>query len=326
MSVSEFYRSYFDEEHDLIRRYSFGQHGVGITPHGFTLSLPVRDEHSAEDFLSMIGSNRLASGMAGGAVGGGLAMNQFAANAPILRAEYKQSVENMAAEIARRLQAGESKESVARWANAERNRIIGRVRAQSGIAARTVFEIRDIWKYGRGSRSWDNIYRRKKGNYDAILESANESNKRVNDSIKKGANYLRHGGRIVLVVGVTATAARIWNASEQDMPRVIAEEMGAIIGGAAGGYLGAKVAMGVCVAFGVGTAGWGLLACGIIGGGIGGIAGGYGGSKLSGAAADGWYYSDANTPANQLENITLEIPVERLHQCIPPYRCDVYFD
>jgi len=311
---------------DVIRLDSFGQRGITPTSEGYLLSLPADNTRSAAEFLAMLGTN----GLSGSGVGGGLAMDRTAIEMVRIRESYTKAIKDMAAEITRRVNAGESLEDVARWASDQRTRIARQHRL--GFAAKAVFEIRDWKEYGRGGRTWENVVRRYetrpknpltgKAMHEAILQGAVTSNDDINQAIKRGANYLKYGGRVVLVIGVTASVARIWTASEQDMPKVIGEELGALAGGAVGGFFGAKAGVAICLAFGSITLGWGLLACGIAGAVGGGLLGAYGGSKAGGAIADGWYYSDANTPADQLENISIEIPVEQLYRCIPPYRCD----
>ena len=63
--------------------------------------------------------------------------------------------------------------------------------------------------------------------------------------------------------------------------------------------------------------GWGLLACGV----VGGLAGGVGGSIIGGAIADGVYYSDASTPEHLMGNVVIEIPAAQLYSEPPPNMC-----
>ena len=280
-------------------------------PDAYLLPLPTADVESSRVFLEGIG---------GSAAGAGQAMNRIGVNAPLLRAAYKREIESMVAEIARRLQAGESRESLARWVSAERNRIINRIRSSSGMITRGIYEIRDWREYGMGGRTWANIERRYQSRgltggamHDEIIRGAQKSNATVNTAAMRGASYLKHGGRIVLVVGVAITAARIWNASDHELPKVIGEELGGFVGGS----LGAGAGVGICMIFGIASGGWGLLACGVIGGLGGGVAGSYAGGKI----ADGLYYSDANTPADQIGQVTVEIPFNRLHTTPPAPLC-----
>ena len=93
-------------------------------------------------------------------------------------------------------------------------------------------------------------------------------------SIGRAAPWLRVGGRVLLVAGVAYSGYRIGSATPEERPRVIGEEAGGQIGGWGGAALGA----GACIAFGIASGGLGLLACGLggalLGGGIGSAIGG----------------------------------------------------
>lgn len=302
-----------DETKDgSIQRTNIASAGVCPIPDGvsYTLSLPANTTEQAIDFLA---------GLGGDAVGAGQAMNRVGINAPIIRLRYKQEIEQLTAEIVRRLESGESREAIARWASEERRRIVYRQRAGAGAVGRSIYEIRDYRKYGWGGRTYDNIYSRyqKKGYtsgqiHDAIIERSQISSPKTNAAVR-GASYLRHGGKVIIVVGVAVSAARIWNASDEDLPRVIGEELGGWVGGG----IGAGAGVGACIVFGIATSGWGLLACGVVGGIGGGVAGSYAGGHI----ADGIYYSDTNTPAHLLGNVTIEIPNSQLYSSPPPNIC-----
>lgn len=276
----------------------------------YTLSLPAANEHDAIEFLR---------GLGGDAAGAGRAMRRIGIDAPRIRAQYKKEIETLVRGIAERLERGEAKEAVARWAVQERRNIVNRMRSGSGPVTRGIYEIRDWRKYGRGGRTYSNMVRhyQRRGVPraeipDKLLSGAQRSNPGVNAAVR-GAAYLKHGGRVLLVVGVAAGAARIWNASDEELPRVIGEELGGFVGGG----LGAGAGVGVCLIFGIATSGWGLLACGA----VGGLAGGVGGSLVGGEIAEGIYYSDANTPADRIENVVVEIPVEQLYTHPPARMC-----
>lgn len=275
----------------------------------YLLPLPATNVGHAKTFLE---------GLGGTAVGAGRAMNQIGINAPLIRDTYKREVEGMISEISRKLKAGEPKEAVARWASAERNRIIARARSGSGMITKGMYEIRDLREYGRGGRNWPSIERRfaEKGllgekMYDKVISGAQKSNVQVNEGVMKGASYLKHGGRVVLVVGVSITAARIWNATEKELPKVIVEELGGYIGGG----VGAGAGVGLCLLFGIATSGWGLVACGVVGGVGGGVAGSYGGGRV----ADGVYYT--NHKGEPMPEVTIEIPLNQLHLTPPIEMC-----
>lgn len=211
-----------------------------------------------------------------------------------MRAQYKREVETLARQIAKRLEKGQSVDQVARWASDQRRQVVNRMRAGSGPITRAYYEIRDWRRYGRGGRTYPNLVRRYQRRRvpqaeisSRVLDGAQRSNIDVNEAIK-GASYLRHGGRVLIVVGVAVSAARIWNASDHELPRVIGEELGGFIGGG----LGAGAGVSICLIFGIGSGGWGLLACGV----VGGLTGGVGGSMMGRVAADGIFYSNVSTP------------------------------
>ncbi len=97
-------------------------------------------------------------------------------------------------------------------------------------------------------------------------------------ALARGASSLRHAGPIVQGLSLGYSGYLIGTATEEERPRVIAEEAG----GQAGGWLGSAAGAGFCVVAGIATGGWVLLGCAIVGGAIGGI----GGSALAGAAVD----------------------------------------
>ncbi len=272
-------------------------------PDEFELMLPVSDSQQAADFVE---------GLGGGTIGAGRAMQQIGVDAPILRAQYKRAIESMAQEVQRRLAAGDSAESIARWASTERNRIIAQFRAGSPWSAQLIYTFRDWRKYGPGGRTWENIVARAEGKpgypgpqqlYTDIVEGAARSNAPVNRAAMQGAEFLRQGGKVVIVVGVAATAARIWQASDAELPRLLAQESGAL----AGGFLGARLAIGGCIVFGIATSGWGLLACGVVGGAGGGLLGAAAGD----ATADGLGFSDIGD--DEIQDVVIEIPADRIY-------------
>jgi len=276
----------------------------------YSLPLPVSDEDGAFEFLH---------GLGGTTTGAGQGMLRIGIDAPAIRMQYKFEVENLTRRIAEKLADGQSKEQVARWASQQRRDIVRRMRAGSGPVAQGIYEVRDWRKYGQGGRTYPNMVRHYQNQGvpqskipDRILAGATRSNADVNQAMR-GASYLRHGGRVLIVVGVAVSAARIWNASDAQLPRVIGEELGGFIGGS----LGAGAGVGICLVFGIATSGWGLLACGV----VGGLGGGIIGSHAGGAVADGIYFTDAHTPEDQLGFITVEIPANQLYLAPPEYMC-----
>jgi len=148
------------------------------------------------------------------------------------------------------------------------------MRARQGGTASIVLEIRDQLKYGKGGRSYDNLVKRA-GNKIApetlpnyLLANATKSNAEINDAALKGAKFLKNGGRAVVILSISATAYILLTAPEDKLERILYEEISGAAGGMAGG-----AGVGLCILLGIATSGWGLLACGVIGGGVGGVLG-----------------------------------------------------
>lgn len=203
---------FYDESGLICRPNTLTSRDISPEEISYTMSLPAQSDKEAFNFLRDIG---------GGAAGAGRAMRRIGVDAPVIRTRYKQEIENLARQIAERLEQGESTESVARWASEQRRQIVRNLRAGSGRFAQVLYEVRDWRQYGRGGRTYSNMMR----HYQArgipnsavpgrILNGASSSNLNVNQAMR-GANYLRHGGRVLIVVGVAISAARIWNASEE---------------------------------------------------------------------------------------------------------------
>lgn len=76
-------------------------------------------------------------------------------------------------------------------------------------------------------------------------------------------------------------------------------------------------AAGVCIVYGIATGGWGLLACGVIGGAVGGTLGAYGAGQL----ADEVYYSTSVSEKPRAGQAIIEIPVRQLRRTIPAKMC-----
>jgi hypothetical protein len=275
-------------------------------PDIFSLSLPTTTPNETVDFLASLGT-----------AGSGAAMTRSGYRIPDLRAEYKREIENLARGIAERAKNGMASEELARWASGERLRIVKKLRSGEMLTTRALYEIRDWSKYGYPGRTFDNMTRYYNNQgihgeavFDKLIDGAARSNAAADEAALRGARFLRHGGKVVMVVGVAVSAARIWNASEEELPRVIGEE----VGGLGGGALGAGLGVGACILFGIATSGWGLLACGVVGGGIGGV----GGSYLGGETAD-LLFSDVEIGGT--EDIIIEIPENRIFKAPPPRMC-----
>ena len=241
----------------------------------FVCSLPARSSQEAADFLEVIGS--------GGALGAGARTWSVGVSMPRIREEYERLVAELVREVERRRVAGESARTIAEWVVRERRSIATRMRLRSGPGTTVLFEVRDWSEYGVGGRSFRNVEARYAARglrgaelSEAMIAGATHPNTGISSTAIRGARYLRHGGRVVVVLSVVTTAYTLLTTPEEDLERVLHEEAGGLVGGAAG----AGLAMGVCLVFGVASGGWGMLACAAIGGIGGGAAGTYAGNRV----------------------------------------------
>lgn len=228
--------------------------------------VPADTSHEGLKFLESI---------AAGNIGGGIKMTRQGQTLPNIRKEYKTLIENFEGELDRRKAAGASAKELARWAVNERTNIARKMRARQGGGAQIVLELRDQAKYGLGGRSYDNLLKRAEkistqraartgassiptGDLpEYLLNKAVVPNEGISNSAIKGAKFLRSGGRAVAVISISATAYILLTTPEAELEKIIYEEVG-----------------------GIATSGWGLLACGVIGGGGGGILGSSAGDKI----------------------------------------------
>ena len=241
--------------------------------------VPARSDREAVGILEIIG---------GAGLGTGLQARRLGIDIPVIRTEYERRVAALVEEVGRR-QGRTSLEELARYASRERTAIARNMRWRQGAGTTVLLELRDQAQYGLGGRSYSNMSRRyyQQGLRGAdiharILRGATTPNVEITASALRGARYLRHGGRVIIVVGLATTAYTLLTTPEEQLPRVMAEEAG----GMAGGALGTSAAVGLCLIFGVATAGWGLLACGVVGGMAGGYLGSQAGNRLYYAADD----------------------------------------
>lgn len=247
--------SYFDEEELLCR-------------------MPAESPREAVELLETVGT--------GGALGTGMKLARMGTEIPRIRTDYERQVGALLREVANR-QGQVPVEDLARWTSGERVRIARSMRWRQGLGSVVLLEVRDNLKYGLGGRSFPNMERRYAqrgyrgvGLYNKILGGATNPNIELSSVAYKGATYLKQGGRAIFVVSAVTTSHRILTAPKEDLPRVLAEEGGAFAGGA----LGAEAAVGLCLVFGIATGGWGLLACGVVGGVGGGLLGAEVGNQL----------------------------------------------
>src|SRR5262249_27103649 len=122
------------------------------------------------------------------------------------------------------------------------------------------------------------------------------------------ARYLKNGGRVIIVLSIATTAYTLLTAPPSELERVLYEEAGAL----GGGFAGSSVAVGICLLFGVVSGGWGMLACGVIGGVGGGMVGTLAGNRL--------YYSHNSKVESSVE-MTGILDANELMSVMPPQMC-----
>ena len=244
-------------------------------PRSLTCALPARSVSEAHEFLETVGC--------GGALGSGARLTNLGAEMPRIRAEYERRIAQLVAEVERRKTLKQPAREIAEWVVNERRAIANQMRWQSGAGTRVLFEIRDWKEYGVGGRSYANVQTRYLGRgfsspalEEQMIRGATHANTGISEAALKGARYLKAGGRVIVVISIATTAYTILTADPKDLERLIYEESGAFVGGSAG----AGLATGACLVFGIATGGWGLLACGVIGGMAGGFAGSHVGSRI----------------------------------------------
>lgn len=273
----------------------------------FTCSLPAETPREAADLLEAIGS--------GGMLGTGMRIWHTGAVMPKIRIDYERRLQGLVAEVGERRARGQAPRAIADWVVEERRQIANGSRWRTGVDTRGIFEIRDWAEYGVGGRTMRNLERRYvvrgfsgEALSEKLIQGALHPNTGISASAIRGARYLRNGGRVLVPFGVAVTAYTVVTAPQEDLPRVIAEESGSFLGGT----VGSGVAVTACLVFGIATGGWGLLACGV----VGGIAGGAAGAT----AANRLYYSTNAWIENDVLN-TGVVPASTLVASPPPSMC-----
>lgn len=270
--------------------------GQGFSdPDVFMCRLPANNEREANELLEIVGS--------GGALGTGARLSPLGVQIPRIRAEYEQAVRQFMGQFETKRASGMNARQLADWAVRERARIARRIRMRHGVGQTVLFEIRDWTKYGVGGRTPSNMRRRygargfRGADIDnALIRGSTQPNHPISATARNGARYLRHGGRVIIIVSVITTAYVLLTTPEDQLERVIYEE----IGGFTGGWVGAGAGVGFCLVFGIATGGWGLLACGVVGGIGGGFAGSYAGNRI--------YYSRNSRVVRETESTGLIDP------------------
>lgn len=242
---------------------------------GMMCSLPANSAREAASLLEVVGS--------GGALGSGTRATWLGRVIPSVRMEYEGEIARLVAEVESRRAAGQSSREISRWVVQERASIAKRIRWKTGVGTRVLFEVRDWTEYGAGGRTVHNVERRYarrglSGSHldEAMIRGATTPNTGISQTAIRGARYLRNAGRVVVVFSLTTTAYVLLTAEENDLERLMHEEVSSFIGGG----LGTSAAVGACLVFGIASGGWGLLACGVVGGLGGGILGAHVGERV----------------------------------------------
>jgi hypothetical protein len=189
------------------------------------------------------------------------------------------------------------------------------MRWRTGAGTRVLFEVRDWTEYGSGGRTFSNVERRYgrrglSGNNlnEAMIRGATSPNTGISQTAIKGARCLKNAGRVIVVFSLATTAYVLLTASKEELERLMHQEVGSFIGGG----VGTSAAVGACLVFGIATGGWGLLACGILGGLGGGLAGAEIGERI--------YYSKNRVVEDQLIRTGVLNSIELSSQP-PPAMC-----
>lgn len=282
--------------------------------------MPGRDAEQSLELLEALGQHAFG----GSGTGAGLKMTALGDQIPQVRDTYHKRLTELEQRVRVMKQQGRSTREIADFVIQERTKIARMMRGVQGPGATVLLEVRDTVKYGRGGRTPENLRRRYGSRFagdeldQKMIEGAFKSNKGI-DQAAKGARYLRHGGRVVLVISVSVTAYRLYTTPREQLDEVIAEEIGA----AAGGAIGASSAIGLCIVLGIASGGWGLLACGV----VGGIGGGIVGEKIAGHTYREGEQMLFATPADSPEaGLKLQqrlskdglIGVDELGKCVAP--------
>lgn len=237
----------------------------------FRCSLPAASEQEALDFLEIVGSS--------GSIGIGTQLWRTGLKMPEIRLKYHHYITSLINEVKDRRRARQSPHQIAQWVVNERRKIANKMRWESGGGTRVIFEIRDNIEYGLGGRTYNNLEKRYKGRGysgvaldEKLISGASNPNTGMTDTAIKGARYLRDGGRVIVVLSLGITAYTFLTAPQEKLEQLFYQE----VGGFAGGALGSGFGVSACFVFGIATSGWGLLACGF----VGGIGGGFLGSNV----------------------------------------------
>ena len=107
---------------------------------------------------------------------------------------------------------------------------------------------------------------------DIVIRGATKLSSDISTLAIHGAKLLKKAGPIFTVAGLSMDAHELY----QTPPEQRAWVAGRMGSETAGSAVGSGLGVGVCLAVGLVTSGWGLLACGL----VGGVGGGYAGERI----------------------------------------------
>src|SRR6266850_1947989 len=170
------------------------------------LRVPGRDQQEATLFLESLA--------AGGGVGTGRALGVDFVR---IRSDYEREVARLIEGVNTQRGQGRTVQEIADWAVRERRGIATRMRMRQGVGATVMFEVRDNIQYGLGGRTVDNLSRRYSARgltgdtlAEQMIKGALSPNTGISENVLRSARYLRYGGKVILVVGVTAGAVELY--------------------------------------------------------------------------------------------------------------------
>ena len=237
--------------------------------------LPSRNADEAAELLAIVGAGRN--------IGAGAQLDRLGVEMSRVRSQYESAIRGFVRKFNDLRESGIDTEQLADWAVRERMRIAHRIRLNNTVNKSLWFEIRDWSKYGSGGRTPENIKLRHeklglkgKDHHMAMVRLATQSAKKISVRGVMGANYIRSGGLVIVVISVPTTAYLLLTTPEDQLETLIYREIGSF----SGGWTGVSAGTGICLVFGTGIGGWRLLACGILGGVAGGVTGNYIGNRV----------------------------------------------
>jgi hypothetical protein len=252
-----------------------------------TIKVPARDHGEAIRTLEAIGS--------GSTLGIG---TTFLTNVDKIRDSYNQQVGQLKVEIDAKRASGVSDAEIAPWATAERTRIARGLRIRQGPAATVALEARD-WLpqkmpaalkrfegYGIGGRTDANLIRKALGNPkfrasgatmdEWLISGSVRPNSVVSGSAARAGEYLRVGGKILLPLGIAASAYNVYKAPKGEKLQTAGVEGASWAGGA----LASEGTVALLLVLAPETGGLTLLAVAAIAGAGAGWFSGWGAHKL----------------------------------------------